>query len=32
MVGVDPELQTLRNLNTQEDYAAALVAAGYQPR
>jgi len=32
MVGVDPELQTLRNLNTQEDYAAALAAAGYQPR
>ena len=32
MTSVDPELQTLRNLNTQEDYAAALAAAGYQPR
>jgi molybdopterin-guanine dinucleotide biosynthesis protein A len=32
MTGVDPELQTLRNLNTQDDYVAALAAAGYQPR
>jgi molybdopterin-guanine dinucleotide biosynthesis protein A len=28
MTAVDPELQTLRNLNTKEDYAAALAAAG----
>jgi molybdopterin-guanine dinucleotide biosynthesis protein A len=28
MITVDPELQTLRNLNTKEDYAAALAAAG----
>src|SRR5262249_14259458 len=26
---VDPSLQTLRNLNTPEDYAAALAEAGY---
>lgn len=32
MTGVDPHLQTLRNLNTREDYEAALAAAGYQPR
>ena len=32
MTAVDPELQTLRNLNTPEDYQAALTAAGYQPR
>jgi len=32
MVTVDPELHTLRNLNTQEDYLAALSEAGYQPR
>lgn len=32
MTGVDPELETLRNLNTQDDYVAALAAAGYQPR
>ena len=32
MTGVDPHLQTLRNLNTKEDYEAALAAAGYQPR
>lgn len=32
MTGVDPELQTLRNLNTKDDYLAALAAAGYQPR
>ena len=29
MEKVDPELQTLRNLNTKEDYAAALASAGY---
>lgn len=28
MIGVDPELRTLRNLNTQEDYRAALADAG----
>ena len=32
LTAVDPELQTLRNLNTREDYEAALAAAGYQPR
>jgi len=32
MVSVDPELRTLRNLNTPEDYSAALAEAGYQPR
>lgn len=32
MTGVDPELRTLRNLNTREDYLAALAEAGYQPR
>jgi molybdopterin-guanine dinucleotide biosynthesis protein A len=32
MTVVDPELKTLRNLNTQEDYRAALAHAGYQPR
>jgi molybdopterin-guanine dinucleotide biosynthesis protein A len=32
MTIVDPELKTLRNLNTQEDYRAALAEAGYQPR
>jgi molybdenum cofactor guanylyltransferase len=31
MVGVDPGLQTLQNLNTPEDYAAALAAAGLDP-
>ena len=31
MIDVDPELQTLRNLNTREDYAAALAAAGFAP-
>ena len=30
MTGVDPELQTLRNLNTKEDYEAALQAAGFK--
>ena len=29
MTVVDPELRTLRNLNTQEDYRAALAAAGF---
>jgi molybdopterin-guanine dinucleotide biosynthesis protein A len=28
MVGADPGLQTLRNLNTREDYLAALADAG----
>jgi molybdopterin-guanine dinucleotide biosynthesis protein A len=28
LIAVDPELQTLRNLNTKEDYAAALASAG----
>jgi molybdopterin-guanine dinucleotide biosynthesis protein A len=28
MTSADPELLTLRNLNTQEDYLAALKAAG----
>ena len=28
MMAVDPELQTLRNLNTKEDYLAALTQAG----
>jgi len=32
MISVDPELRTLRNLNTPEDYLAALKEAGYQPR
>jgi len=32
MISVDPELRTLRNLNTREDYLAALNEAGYQPR
>lgn len=31
MVSVDPQLRTLRNLNTREDYLAALSEAGYQP-
>jgi molybdopterin-guanine dinucleotide biosynthesis protein A len=31
MLTVDPELRTLRNLNTREDYLAALSEAGYQP-
>jgi len=31
MIVVDPELKTLRNLNTPEEYRAALVAAGIQP-
>ena len=28
MTAVDPDLRTLRNLNTREDYLAALAAAG----
>jgi len=28
MMSVDPELRTLRNLNTREDYLAALADAG----
>ena len=32
MTSVDPDLRTLRNLNTQDDYLAALALAGYQPR
>jgi len=31
MLSVDPQLRTLRNLNTREDYLAALADAGYQP-
>jgi len=31
MISVDPQLRTLRNLNTREDYLAALSEAGYQP-
>jgi molybdopterin-guanine dinucleotide biosynthesis protein A len=31
MVGVDPELLTLRNLNTRADYLAALSEAGLSP-
>ncbi len=31
MISVDPHLRTLRNLNTREDYLAALSEAGYQP-
>ena len=29
MISVDPQLQTLRNLNTREDYLAALAEAGF---
>jgi molybdopterin-guanine dinucleotide biosynthesis protein A len=29
MVTVDPQLRTLRNLNTREDYLAALAEAGF---
>jgi len=32
MLSADPQLRTLRNLNTREDYLAALSEAGYQPR
>jgi molybdopterin-guanine dinucleotide biosynthesis protein A len=31
MTDVDPELRTLRNLNTQDDYRAALADAGLSP-
>lgn len=31
MAAVDPELRTLRNLNTPEDYRAALADAGIPP-
>jgi molybdopterin-guanine dinucleotide biosynthesis protein A len=31
MLSADPQLRTLRNLNTREDYLAALSLAGYQP-
>ncbi len=29
MVVADPQLNTLRNLNTREDYLAALTDAGF---
>jgi molybdopterin-guanine dinucleotide biosynthesis protein A len=32
MIEVDPELRTLRNLNTREDYLAALADAGFSER
>jgi len=32
MITVDPQLRTLRNLNTPEDYSAALIEAGYSPK
>lgn len=32
MVSVDPELRTLRNLNTRDDYFAALSDAGFSPK
>jgi len=31
MASVDPQLRTLRNLNTREDYLAALAEAGLSP-
>ena len=31
MISVDPELRTLQNLNTREDYLAALAEAGFSP-
>jgi molybdenum cofactor guanylyltransferase len=31
MIAVDPELRTLRNLNTREDYLAAVSDAGLSP-
>ncbi len=31
MMAVDPELRTLRNLNTREDYLAAVTDAGLSP-
>jgi molybdenum cofactor guanylyltransferase len=30
MISVDPELRTLRNLNTPDDYRAALADAGFE--
>jgi molybdopterin-guanine dinucleotide biosynthesis protein A len=30
MISADPDLRTLRNLNTPEDYAAALADAGFK--
>jgi len=32
MISVDPELRTLRNLNTREDYLAALADAGFSSK
>ena len=32
MIDVDPQLRTLRNLNTREDYLAALADAGFTER
>jgi molybdopterin-guanine dinucleotide biosynthesis protein A len=32
MLAADPELRTLRNLNTREDYLAALAEAGFSER
>jgi molybdopterin-guanine dinucleotide biosynthesis protein A len=32
MTAADPELRTLRNLNTREDYSAALAEAGFPER
>jgi len=32
LISVDPQLSTLRNLNTQEDYREALSSAGLGPR
>ena len=32
MISVDPELRTLWNLNTREDYLAALADAGFSPK
>jgi len=31
MISIDPELSTLRNLNTPNDYAKALSDAGLAP-
>jgi molybdenum cofactor guanylyltransferase len=31
LLDLDPQFESLRNLNTPEEYAAALVAAGYAP-
>ena len=32
MISVDPKLRTLRNLNTREDYLAALADAGFSSK